>query len=364
MARLQLFLLSLFLSFASTGSRLVNITVDDTFGDPTTGTLPEYLPNEETWNLTLSSDNCPSCGIDPSTLDLTQIYKQTWHDTMYLSVVTPATITVRFNGSAVYVFNVLGKVVPGAAMSNISFSIDGENVGQFIRSPESSADILYNQLVYHNTTLSDGPHTLVMTPADLTLMMFDYFLYTTQSDGTIPAGASSSIPQPPSISSSTTTPSTSNPDDPFHSSSTHTPPPVEGIVGGILGAHNNSVSLTPDVQLRGPDSALNASLRATVGGSPDSEPPAVPVDRSSKHRAELAQRLETLQRTRSVLSSQAPSESRRSPSEVSREVQGGTEAAMRDLEAEIARLRGILAAMNVPFVDGHDNDEPLPAYAE
>ena len=39
---------------------------------------------------------------------------------------------------------------------------------------------------------------------------------------------------------------------------------------------------------------------------------------------------------------------------------------MRDLEAEIARLRGILAAMNVnvPFVDGRDSNEPLPAYAE
>lgn len=341
MARLQLFLISLFLSFASTRSTLVNVTVDDTFGDPTTGSLPEYLPNEETWNLNLSSQTCPSCGIDLSTLDLTQIYKQTWHDTMYLSVVTPATITVRFNGSAVYVFNVLGKVVPGAAMSNISFSIDGENVGQFIRSPESSTDILYNQLVYHNTTLKDGPHTLVMTPADLTLMMFDYLLYTTQSDDTTPATTSSSTPHPSSISSSTTTPSTSNPDDPFHSSLAHTPPPVEGIVGGIVGgigllgvavgvfflrrrykrrrsapmqvrrvraldhenkhgrprerstrdcrrgdgaqprpmvsrnaavspprlvnvdgviAHNNSASLTSDVQLRGPDSALNPSL--------------------------------------------------------------------------------------------------------
>ena len=88
------------------------------------------------------------------------------------------------------------------------------------------------------------------------------------------------------------------------------------------------------------------------------------ANRPSKRHAELTQRLETLQRRRSVLSHQASSRCTRS--EASNE--NGTEAAMRELEAEIAQLRGLLSAftLNVREADGGHGGrlEPLPAYAE
>ncbi|PIL26792.1 hypothetical protein GSI_11128 [Ganoderma sinense ZZ0214-1] len=94
---------------------------------------------------------------------------------------------------------------------------------------------------------------------------------------------------------------------------------------------------------------------------------------TSKRRAELTRRLEALNRTRSILSSgQTLSSGRRSHSEVSSGAEShGTEAAMRALETEIAMLRGVLATMNIRFVEGHvghmgdgDSEEPLPGYAE
>ena len=91
------------------------------------------------------------------------------------------------------------------------------------------------------------------------------------------------------------------------------------------------------------------------------------VDQSTKRQAALTERLDVLHRTRSLLSSQTPSDSRGSRSEFEVSSEGaGTEAAMRALEEEISQLRSVLAAMNVRFVDVHDSDldEPLPAYAE
>lgn len=427
-AQYQSVFLSLSLFFASASSRLVNITVDDTLGDPTTGSLPEYLPDYAGWSINSSYEYCQesSCYIDPSILDLSQIHNKTWHSSMPID--TLATITVRFNGSAVYIFNILPNTIPSTDTgANISFSIDGENVSRFIRSPDPGTNILYNQLVYHNTTLDDGPHILIMTPDNSSLIMFDYFIYTAQDNDTTPVNSSSTTQQPSSTSLPTIPLSTNNPGNPLPSSSNHTTRPVEDVVGAVLGSiallgvlvaafilcrrcqrrrspmqifppnspdcENNyerygeynacedrradgascgpMFSLTPAIIsplsfLNGisthneprPDSALHTSLQATVGASPEPST----VDQSSNHFAELTLRLETLQHARPVLPSQAPSESRLSRSEVSSE--GGTEAAIRDLEAEISQLRAVLAAINARFIDGPDSDELLPAYAE
>ncbi|KAM5539186.1 hypothetical protein V8D89_007059 [Ganoderma adspersum] len=401
------------LFFASVSSLLVNVTVDDQFGDPVTGLIPEYSPKNGSWHIGSPSEACPpACNIGPSLLDLTQINDKTWLDDTYWPSDGPATIKVHFTGSALYVFNILPNSVPGTTTyTNISFTIDGESAGRFTRTPDSSSTILYNQLVYHNTALDYGPHTLVMTPANVTLILFDYLVYTTQSNDT------------------------TNPDGSFRSSSTHTTPPVGGIVGAVLGGialvaiaagalflfrrhtrskaaaeisiyegkygenegrseHGYGVSPPgdhwPHTSLLSPAGVhpkhlpLSRNLPTAHGilpsdvSGPDTHPPLVSADASpgvplpvtaewsSKRREVLAQRLETLQRSRSVLSSQAPS--RRSRSGFSSEGGPGTERAMRDLEAEIVQLRGVLAAMNVrlgyPGGHGVQIGEPLPAYEE
>ncbi len=234
-----LLLLSSSLFFTSVNSHLVNVTVDDQFGDPVTGLVPEYSPKNGSWNIGSPTENCPpACNIGPSMFDLTQIYDKTWLDGTYWPSDGPATITVHCTGSALYVYNILANSVPGTTtFSDISYSIDGEAVGRFTRSPDSSSTVLYNQLVYHNTTLNHGPHTLIMTHANVTLILFDYLIYTTQNDDTTQIGASNTTSQSSSASSSTTPTLTSNPDGSFRSSSesTRTPLPVGSIVGAALG---------------------------------------------------------------------------------------------------------------------------------
>ena len=404
-------------------SHLINVTVDDQIGDPITGSIPEYSPKNGSWHLGSPSEDCPpACNIGPSMMDLTLIYNKTWLDATYWSPINPATptVTVRFTGSAVYVFNILPNTVPRTHTStNISFSIDGEDVGRFARSPDSSTTFLYNQLVYHNTILDHGPHTLVMTPADGTLILFDYLIYTTQTNDTTPASTSNNTSQ----SSSSVVPTltlTTTTDYSSQTSSPRTPTPIGSIVGAALGGlsllgvaagvfllyqkhrrskgtgaslhtsssergdregdhwHTSSfvpppISVMPTALSRPislpyslPGSASDASTYpslaiADAGGAAE---PLLTAEPSSKRRAEITQRLEALQRTRSALSFHTASNHHDTTrSEVSSE--GRTEEAIRELEAEIAQLRGALTALNARLASGHYGHlEPLPEYVE
>ncbi|KAI1782902.1 hypothetical protein LXA43DRAFT_1137095 [Ganoderma leucocontextum] len=463
----QPLLLSLSLLFVPVTSTLVNVTVDDQLGDRTTGLIPEYLPNDGTWHVGSPAEDCSTCKLTPSTFDLTQVYEETWHDATYSPPRTPATITVQFTGTAVYVFNILPNTLSNTTtVVNISFSIDGTDVGTFTRSPDSSSTILYNQLVYQNTALTDVAHTLIMTAGgdSKSLVLFDYLLYTTQSNDTTSTSASTST----TTQSSPT--STSTPIDSSLDQSSPSSTPVGAIVGAVIGSlicllgmvivachlrrrirarseppqterghesnhtsgpdHWGSTSegehsafLLPRSRPRPPrllgvsppgdpamrslsdrDGApaaaahdkLNLSQSHRQAGLAHSDvsgqdtntntnttrPPRSLVtagtgaagspstaDWSSKRRAELTRRLETLQRTRSVLSSEwAPSG--RSRSEVVSDGSGaetGTETAIREMEAEIVQLRGVLAALSARLADSDErrgDPEPLPAYAE
>ena len=423
--------------FSPVASGLVNVTVDDQLGDRTTGLIPEYLPNDGTWHVGSPTEDCPTCKIKPSTFDLSQIHEQTWHDATHTPPLTPATITVHFNGSAVYVYNILpNTIVNTTTFVNISFSINGEDVGTFTRSPDSSSTILYNQLVYRNVTLDDGPHTLLMTAGgdSKALFLFDYLLYTTQGNDSTSSNTPISSAQPTSSST------TSNSPPPSTSSSSA---PVGAIVGGVVGGvvillgivavllllrrrtmHSGSSTRVGGTAYRGEGgenhgflaqpastgsyfpSYSEPSMRSPHGVSvgvgvgvgvgsgssnsysPNSEseyavsgtdpyPPGPSLDAaaqagrgetpstdqwSSKRRAELTRRLESLQRTRSVLSSASPySTGSVAPSGVS-------SGAIEELEAEIAELRGVLVTLSARLADRDEHDrgprESLPAYAE
>ncbi|PIL24993.1 hypothetical protein GSI_12880 [Ganoderma sinense ZZ0214-1] len=400
-------LLSLFFAPATT-SRLVNVTVDDTFGDPNTGLHPVYSPNQPTpWNPGSPDQTCPQCKIRPSTLNLSQVYKQTWQDAMYKPPAPSPTITFSFSGSAVYVFNIVPNNLPGTVtFANISFTIDGENVGSFTHTPDNSSDILYNHLVYSNTILQDGLHTLIMSAGGdaQSLILFDYLLYTTESNSTTSF---------PSLGGS-------------HSAS------VGAIVGAVVGgivlallgvviavsclrirrrtrvqptlnlkrisltaaewqdtSHDRSrnsmgvyrcrdarmpggryfaqrtIPITPffSPTMRPHDHSATHSLPRplSVDYGSDVRPPldVTPTSTaawSSKRRAELTLRLSALHRRMSFLSSTAPSRSEFSGG-------SGTEIEIRELQAEIAELRRVLAGLSAQFADGRTREsDPLPLY--
>ncbi|PIL26786.1 hypothetical protein GSI_11122 [Ganoderma sinense ZZ0214-1] len=444
-------LLSSFPFFRATSvlSRLVNVTVDDQFGDPTTGLFPDYSPNDGTWHIGSRSEDCPSCFINPSVLNLTQVYNQTWHDATSSPSAPPPTITVRFNGSAVYVFNILVNTLSAGTDStfvNISFSIDGEDVGVFTHSPSpepGAPSILYNQLVYNNATLNDGPHILVMTAGNDSLILFDYFIYTTQSTGNDPISESS-----PTAPTATGTPPSSS----SHSSesSTHSAVPIGRIIGGVLGgiaflgvaigafffsrrrARSGAAAATGTQEDKhrenggggvGREYGVRQGVRADPHASPSplpslstAMPQSTSLDEATtqtqslflshdasgpgtthlsdasavtdvqqtmsspgststtgwsepKRRAEeLTQRLETLQRSRSALSESSDRDSQSASLRSQSEARGasGTDAAIRGLEAEIGRLRGVLSTLNERLGDRGDSGvvEPLPRYAE
>ena len=228
------------LLFLPIASVLVNVTVDDQFGDPTTGLVPDYFPNNETWHIGSPNEQCPACRIQPSTLDLNQIHDQTWHDGTSYPPDTFPTITVHFTGSAVYVFNILPNALPNQTdtYAHISFSIDGEDPATFVHTSDRSPTILYNHLVYYNAELPHGPHTLVMAAAGSTssLILFDYLLYTTYSNDTTSTTTLNNVPQSPPFSSTT---SRSAPVSTLHGSSQSpsSNAPIRGaIIGAVVGA--------------------------------------------------------------------------------------------------------------------------------
>ena len=97
---------------------------------------------------------------------------------------------------------------------------------------------------------------------------------------------------------------------------------------------------------------------------------------SAKRRAELTQRLETLQRRHSILSSEHPYRSSLTPSmsvsmrQTEFSMGSGTRRAVEELEAEIAELRGALADLSARLTSSGDGPrvlgrrESLPAYVE
>ena len=167
---------------------------------------PTYLPQDnKTWHAGTPTENCTICAIQPSELAVDQILDQTWHHGTYF-IGTPISVEVTFTGTAVYVYNVVPNTLPGAdTQVNISFAIDGETVGTFFHPNDSSSIILYNHLVYSHASLSNTPHTLVMSASgdQESLIFFDYLLFTTDVDNPSSSPTSSTAPTTSSLEPST-----------------------------------------------------------------------------------------------------------------------------------------------------------------
>ncbi|KAJ6602670.1 hypothetical protein DFH09DRAFT_450572 [Mycena vulgaris] len=85
------------------------------------------------------------------------------------STSTEGPIIVAFTGNAVYVY----LAIVGACM----FNLDGAYVGVFNNTaPTGNVAV---QMAYHNTSIPDGPHILLISPAQADMLIdFDYVIYT------------------------------------------------------------------------------------------------------------------------------------------------------------------------------------------
>lgn len=199
---MQLFLghvLSLILFSTPCLAGFVNRTIDDEHGDEVTGVKPTYLPDDNTWR---QGSSCSSCSITPI-VDREQVLDRTWHDATYHHLESSGLIIeATFNGTAVYVFNLIAPDVPQrpkVTLTSLAFYIDEHYAGGFIHTPEPAApDILYNVPVYANSSLSsDHEHTIqiVASGSQDSLVLFDYIIYTTEDNDPLPPSQSSPLPQ-------------------------------------------------------------------------------------------------------------------------------------------------------------------------
>ncbi|KAI1796043.1 hypothetical protein LXA43DRAFT_650080 [Ganoderma leucocontextum] len=230
---LSLFL-ALFLYAASVHSELSNFTIDDEFGDETTGLKPIYSPIGD-WEQGLT---CITCGINifEIPLDTSQIYQSTWHDATHRADEDDTNITVSFNGSAVYVYHIVANSIPYVdTVTQLSFVLDGEFVGQYNHTPDSSGIIMYNVPVFVDTALSNTAHILVIRGGGReSLILFDYVVYTSEDTSGEPGG--------PSTLSSTST-STSPGESPAPPSDMPTSTsPFPSTAGSSLSNHNLSLA--------------------------------------------------------------------------------------------------------------------------
>ncbi|KAH9854324.1 hypothetical protein C2E23DRAFT_689392, partial [Lenzites betulinus] len=178
----------------ASASTLINRTIDDTFGDGSTDRSVVYNP-VDVWTR---GDTCQNCYLYPNNrprpsnvpsgtgtaVNTTLTHNGTWHDTTYFpdSGNAPYNITVSFKGRAVYVYNILANAVNGTETNTIlDFNLDGEDVRPYTHFPNVSAPpLLYNQLVYVNSSIPDGQHTLIMSTGNSrpSLVLFDRVDYT------------------------------------------------------------------------------------------------------------------------------------------------------------------------------------------
>ena len=87
-------------------------------------------------------------------------------------------------GSAIYVYGILSNANDDpSGNADQKFFIDERLVGTFKHTPDGTGSFVYNALLYADSSLSNGPHTLMIQngqQGDLSsLMMLDYLVYST-----------------------------------------------------------------------------------------------------------------------------------------------------------------------------------------
>ncbi|KAH9891100.1 hypothetical protein C8Q73DRAFT_651697 [Cubamyces lactineus] len=172
------------LATISASAALVNVTIDDTYGDPINGAQVTYEPLDA-WNV---GQSCTACTAHP---DPTLAHNGTWHDgtvqagsTQLLTAMTRFEGALQsFSGVAVYVYCIVTRSsVSPDGNSDMTFFIDGEPVGAFVQPPDGDTAYDYNVPVYTNMSLAAGAHEIVILAGqpngNKSLILLDYIVYT------------------------------------------------------------------------------------------------------------------------------------------------------------------------------------------
>ncbi|KAI9059609.1 hypothetical protein FKP32DRAFT_1126812 [Trametes sanguinea] len=192
-----------------------NVTIDDTYGDPTNNEQMTYSP-WEAWRVG------PKCSVCTAKPDAAQAYNGTWHDGSANDPSTPldaATLMVNvpfigasytttrspvpvqalmswgLTGEAVYVYCILaGSKSSPDGYSSLYFYLDGDHVGEFFHTPNGDDTYQYNVPVYVNHSVPFGGHLLQIVNGAIggqqSLILLDYVVYTIDTEATVAPGVS------------------------------------------------------------------------------------------------------------------------------------------------------------------------------
>lgn len=205
-------------------ARPLNVTVDDTYGDPKTGQLPRYSGS---WARGI----VPTAGsVLP---DMAQIFNATLHQGGGRE---DGTVSLTFQGTDVYIFVVRDLSQP----VELQFYLDDSPgpVAQYSRSAAQpgSSGYAYNQLVFNATGLRYSTHIVRVHVAASYVAWFDYMVYTMDKNKPIEvAEEESASPAGPSIIATCCAPSISGPESPDRPSGLRAERVVALAVASLLG---------------------------------------------------------------------------------------------------------------------------------
>ncbi|TFK83223.1 hypothetical protein K466DRAFT_498881, partial [Polyporus arcularius HHB13444] len=157
---------------------LVNVTVDDTFGNSEENLQITYQP-DGSWSQGVDCTNCEAH------LDTTKVHSGTWHDTTYFSdnpPSSPLSASLTFNGVAIYVYCIVTRASTDPfGNSDMTFYLDGDQVGTFVQPPNGDPTYQYSVPVYVNEAIPSGKHTFTLVNGraggQTALALLDYIVF-------------------------------------------------------------------------------------------------------------------------------------------------------------------------------------------
>ena len=233
--------LFLVLSPSTSFATPINVTVDDL-----DTSVISYAPS----NGWANGQDCSGCALT-HLVNASQVLDGSWHDSTYHSGNSPGEITATFIGTAVYVFNIIANNAGSGVTTatNLTFYIDNQLVNSFTHTSDGTANLIYRDCTFANSSLSNEEHFLRIVNGggpEATLILFDYIIYTTEDDTTTTGTASSTTLSSRSITTSSvvdaSTNSTTAAVQPTTSESS--PTPIGAIVGGVVGGVGGLVVLS------------------------------------------------------------------------------------------------------------------------
>ncbi|KAL4252905.1 hypothetical protein ABKN59_003567 [Abortiporus biennis] len=173
--RLHFLFFSTFVFSQLTLAEWVNRTIDDQLGDAITGLQVTYTSSAGLW---VQGATCDHCAFHPSNASA---FDGTWHDGSRTPQhdEQPLEFTVKFNGTAIYLFNIAVRLT----LTDVNFTLDGSYLGRYTQFFNVTDQYLYNVPIFALDSIPYSEHTLVVSAfgPNYTIVFFDYALYTTNT---------------------------------------------------------------------------------------------------------------------------------------------------------------------------------------